>query len=325
VRTNSVGISVGGYVFLSTAGITLHVTDSIVMDNHVGSGGGIQAIGGTVLVVRVHFEANSAQNQAGAIGLQRDSILTVQGSAFIANRAPKGSAIWLSANDRAAITNSIFRDNVATETGGAIACAPTATLSIELTSFFDSTSPELGAALYLDRPLSVKILHSTFEPLQDGSGTVFLAGRLAGCREHPCSPGQRCSYANYSITCTQCDASTQSSEGLQCTSCGAGTHPNAERTGCEICAGNEHSLFGMCEPCPDGLVADNDHIGCSECGVHRTAVASTGQSKDCGCAEGYYDEADSVHICFRDGARASTALLVHACSHLNSGFCVHRL
>lgn len=279
--------------------------------------------------------------------IQMGVTVVVKNSEFKANRSPVGGAIAIWGESTLMIERSSFRDNSVSHQFGGDISAEMSTLTIEDCAFFDGSAPGVGASLYLNRLSSIKILHSTFSPMVDSGDqqTVFIAGRLGGCNEHPCSPGQQCSYLNYSLACQPCDETTQSSEGLQCTSCEAGTQPNLDRTGCEPCSGNEYSAFGMvgnrltlqvfmkkhlsrqtpdnnrnsineknlfgqCEPCPDSLVVDAEHIGCTECGVHRTAVAIPGQSsKTCDCAEGFYDEAESVHVCFRDGECASSLLV----------------
>ena len=171
--------------------------------------------------------------------------------AFVANRAPRGGAVCVGEGSSATFAKSLFRDNVATVTGGADIAVQAATLTVESTAFEGGTGPGYGASLHLDRPSFLKILHSTFNPMLDGAATVFLAGRLAGCNEHPCAAGNKCSYANYSLTCTPCDEVTVSSGGLQCVSCDAGTGPNANQTACVACANASFSAFGVCQACAD--------------------------------------------------------------------------
>jgi hypothetical protein len=279
-------------------------------------GGGVwlDGAGQTGSLTRVKFEGNeAAKGGGGGLMIHLGATASVTNCEFVANRAPMGGAMHLtsagtssgnSAGNIVTVKGSVFRDNSATSQFGGDIMVELSTITIEDCAFFGASAPGMGASLHLNSPASVKILNGTFSPFIDigTQQTVYLAGRLAGCNEHPCSPGEQCSYLNYSLTCQPCDETSQSSEGLQCTSCGAGTQPNVDRTGCEACVGNTHSEFGMCELCPDSLVVDEDHIGCSDCGVHRTAVAVAGQSsKECGCADGFYDAVDTVHVCFRDG------------------------
>lgn len=140
----------------------------------------------------MRLEANEAPKTGGSIFVEGADI-SVDSCAFIANVAPIGAAIFLGENSGATVTNSFFQDNVATQVGGADIAALLSTISIEGSEFVGGTGPGVGAALHIDRPFSVKILHSTFSPLMDGADTVFLAGRLGGCNEHPCNPGQACS------------------------------------------------------------------------------------------------------------------------------------
>lgn len=78
-----------------------------------------------------------------------------------------------------------------------------------------------------------------------------------------------------------------------------GKGPNADQSDCQPCNGDNHSSFGVCIPCPLGLIVDDDKGGCSPCGVHRTAV-STGKNSQssCGCQDEYFNSTKKNIVCF---------------------------
>eukprot|EP01047_Picozoa_sp_COSAG01_P110525 COSAG01_NODE_39347_length_477_cov_2.650794_1_plen_77_part_10 len=62
------------------------------------------------------------------------------------------------------------------------------------------SAQSLGSQVYFDCGATCKsprIAFSVFQP--DLSSKVYIGGALAGCREHPCSPGHLCDYTNYSL------------------------------------------------------------------------------------------------------------------------------
>ena len=197
--------------------------------------------------------------------------------------------MYVGEGSSATFAKSLFRDNVATVLGGADIAVQAATLTVESTAFEGGTGPGYGASLRLDRPSFLKILHSTFNPMLDGAATVFLAGRLAGCNEHPCAAGNKCSYANYSLTCTPCDEATVSSGGLQCVSCGAGTGPNANQTACVACANASFSAFGVCQACADSKEPNEVGTACQKCAAGRTG--KLGRCNE--CMSGFYALAEN--------------------------------
>lgn len=126
-----------------------------------------------------------------------------------------------------------------------------------------------------------------------------------GCELHPCDPGHSCEYTNYSLSCHHCTAFTHSSDGIMCIACPEGTGPSADRSTCTPCKGNNHSLSGVCVPCPLTLVPDEHNVECVQCDPRQTAVVPHGTDRDgsetrrvCGCADGFTNATASYTICF---------------------------
>lgn len=94
----------------------------------------------------------------------------------------------------------------------------------------------------LDQMGLVKITNTIFTPFTPVNGrSIVLAGVLGGCLQHPCDPGQACTYINYSLSCSPCSQYTASEDGLECHACGPGTGPRSDSTGCEPCPAGQVS------------------------------------------------------------------------------------
>ena len=131
----------------------------------------------------------------------------------------------------AQIDQSVFEENSARGQGAAIHTTGSGWAVEVIGSTFLNNVADIGGALYLREPASVKIVETTFTPFVDGSATVFISGRLGGCAEHPCDPGFSCSYDKYSITCTPCEFPLVSTDGLSCVACLAGSGPRLPSRG----------------------------------------------------------------------------------------------
>eukprot|EP01046_Picozoa_sp_COSAG06_P022113 COSAG06_NODE_1694_length_8699_cov_57.094767_1_plen_2376_part_10 len=250
------------------AGVQARVSDSIIARSvSASSFGGAYIMGGGVMFLRVRFEDNEAVATGGGAGMIIDGTGTFASCTFTGNRAAKGAAMYVG-DGSATVSNSLFRDNIATQTGGAIATQGDAVLAITLSEFLGNEAAGDGAALHTTNPLSLKIVDTTFDPFLDGAATVFIAGRLAACVEHPCDLGYACSYDKYSITCTPCEYPLVSADGLSCRSCLAGAGPNAGLTDCTECPGEQYSTFGVCLDPDRGYTSNGDHtaaIDVDEC------------------------------------------------------------
>jgi hypothetical protein len=252
-------------------GAQVHVSDSIIARGwSAESSGGLYNMGGDATFLRVRFEDNEASHNGGAAGFTLDGTGTFESCAFTGNRAVMGGAIYME-DGSVAVSNSLFRDNVATQTGGAIEAAADAALSIELTDFLRNDAAGDGAALHTTNPLSLKIVHTSFSPFLDGAATVFIAGRLGGCAEHPCDSGYACSYDRYSTTCVTCEYPLVSADGLSCGPCPAGSGPNIQLTNCTECADGEYSPLGVCLTTPARWTNNADHtdlVDVDECALN---------------------------------------------------------
>jgi hypothetical protein len=117
----------------------------------------------------------------------------------------------------------------------------------------------LSAHIYAASMASVQVLDTHFEPLVEEEGvSVSISGASSGCEAHPCSLGQKCVYANFSLRCQRCDARTVGLEylpgtnrSIACTSCPPGYGPSADSTRCNQCTAGQYSEFGICGPCPE--------------------------------------------------------------------------
>eukprot|EP01052_Picozoa_sp_SAG31_P005253 SAG31_NODE_228_length_19803_cov_29.496498_8_plen_1566_part_00 len=153
-----------------------------------------------------------------------------------------------------------FTRNFCADGGAAMFVLPGSSLDVEHSIFVNNTAKSLavlGDTLYLQAPQSARILNSTFEPYR-GANTVYLAGQLGTCEQHPCQPGYACRYIKYSLSCVPCVFPTVSRDGLKCEPCEAGYGPNPELTGCLSCDAAKYSQFGVCNEVPAGYISTRD-------------------------------------------------------------------
>jgi len=245
-------------------------------------GGAIEFAGTSIAFYHARFERNTAgtrstsEGQGGAIHMYDSAILTVGFAQFTSNVANKGGAINMIAGCMSVISHSNFVSNRAVGNGGAIAVT-LANVDLGSCTFWDNVAwSSLGAAAHADRPSSIKVVNTTFQPYEEGAATVFIGGRLGGCAEHPCDPGFSCGYERYSIACAPCQEGTYSSTGKTCDTCPSGKDTTGNQQGCTGCSGNDYSDYGVCqscvghasadhsicEPCPYGQIPKPDLTGC---------------------------------------------------------------
>ena len=163
-----------------------------------------------------------------------------------------------------------------------------------------------SSALYAKLPLLIILRAVEYEPFIDGETVVITPGSRRGvlrgsCQEHPCAVGNDCELDRFSLSCSRCTTETYSPNGVKCIACPEGMGSNSDSTGCDMCEGNNHSTFGVCLPCAPALVSSDDRRRCEDCGVHRTAVASVGDTRVCGCDNGYYNASANIHVCYHGG------------------------
>jgi ABC-type branched-subunit amino acid transport system substrate-binding protein len=170
-----------------------------------------------------------------------------------------------------------------------------------------ASTVSFGKLFYALSPTRAYVINSTFQPFDDTLSALISPGASKGslrgsCDEYPCKPGFGCTYINASLLCTPCSATTHSANGIACQLCLSGLGPTHDQTGCAACGGNNHSEFGVCDPCPDGLVVEDNHIGCTKCDGDQTAISTVpGQAHACTCADTFYNVTASLHVCFYNG------------------------
>jgi hypothetical protein len=325
-RTGSVCSESAGLMLSGASTAEIH--SSLFFGNVGSKAGAIVATGSDteLTAVNCHFHSNRGRNvdeSSGAIAVSASALVSLRlvefennlGTAPIAAGAVLASDATLSMAESHTRLNTIQANPHASAGAGGIYSARSsvsiANCTISNNGDVEDAWPStnsFGREFYALLPTNVYVLHSMFKPFNDELSALIVPGASRGylrgsCQEHPCASGFDCSYTNASLSCSPCSVTTYSAEGIECIMCPAGQGPNFDHTGCQQCSGNNYSEFGVCEPCPAGLVADKDSVRCNECGFHRTAVATQDQASRsvCRCAEGFYNESDTVHVCFRDG------------------------
>eukprot|EP01047_Picozoa_sp_COSAG01_P040076 COSAG01_NODE_3349_length_6224_cov_19.144653_1_plen_1296_part_00 len=223
----------GGAIYATTA----HVTISYALfernvahtsSNSNGNGGAIQASGGTLTILYTSFGRNKAGGHNG--------------------RVSYGGAIYATVGVIVRISYASFESNTASKGGDHI---------------YGGAS---GASHHIAK--LIKIVRTTFTPLLDWNKSpgksVNLGGAPMGCEHFPCSTGQKCTYREYSLSCSSCPKGLVGRDGQSCTQCPSGEQPNSNRTQCVKCSGATYSQFGaQCVSCTD--VVDTHHITCTKC------------------------------------------------------------
>ncbi len=165
----------GGGIYASHA---IALTGTQFLSNSSGDGGGVYA-NSTAMLNGVTFQNNSAPGYAGGGlwatgaatvtgglfqnntasfyggGLFSYNQLALTGTLFLGNGSARGGGLYQSLSGNGRIVNALFARNVATET--------------------------LGAALYLNSPSNVQILHTTIASPTLGSGSaIYIATGTVG-------------------------------------------------------------------------------------------------------------------------------------------------
>ena len=239
----------------------------------------------------------------GAVAASGANHVTIRDSVFRANEAPQGATLRISSTLSARITNASI-DEPADEWSSAISA-----FGASVATCLSNPCPIGSSCAFRD--------HSTV-CMQCGPNEISTDGISCAA----CPPGSQPNLNQNE--CTQCESGRASTIGI-CTFCAAGKTSSVDRTGCipcqpgtsrdaeeasecTECESGRASIDGICTLCLAGKISTADRTGCIDCGVHRTAVAVAGQSsKECGCADGFYDAVDTVHVCFRDGERVLLA------------------
>ena len=287
-----------------------------------------QGTGTTVEVDQTVFKLSAAHattsSYAGGMILIKDgATVAVSNSTLLSAKAsgPKAGGAMYVSNAKLAITDSELRDNVqvagttSASGGSGGVYSENSNVALERTAMIDNTAAAIAASTFADHifshsPASIKALDVLYSPYTESQSAMIQPGAVLGslrgsCKEiDPCPDGFFCTYNSYTLTCTPCPGATVSYDGLQCEPCPMGTGPMANRSGCVGCQGSNHSTFGVCLPCSETMVVDDDAKGCHECGMHRTAVAlnaAPGAPRVCGCEDRYINSSQTLHICYADG------------------------
>jgi hypothetical protein len=162
--------------------------------------------------------------------------------------------------------------------------------SFEYVLFVNTPSDTIRAPLVmfqLRSPGKVKIKNTRFEPLFDHRSVVGFTV-LAGCEQFPCKRAQRCSYTNYSLSCTSCPKGTVGMDGIRCTVCAAGTGPTLDQTSCAMCPTKQYSPFGVCQDCTMPSIISGNGTLCSKCEPGKEP--DTNQTQCLKCKAGTYSQ-----------------------------------
>lgn len=143
-------LGTGGAIY-SGGNTSLVVSNSSFGQNTAGCAGAIyNANNGTLIINSSSFTSNRAEYESklgygGAI-MTGNGFLTVKKSTFRYNYALNGGAISINSGTNASIFSTLFYNNHARETGGAISCF--ADLLIDNTTFTSNKADKYGGAFY---------------------------------------------------------------------------------------------------------------------------------------------------------------------------------
>jgi hypothetical protein len=262
-----------------------------------GSGAIASTSGGAVSVTSSTVDNNMGTTPVGAGAiLATDAAITVTDSLLQNNRvqgnpdAISGSGGIYSDRSSIEVIRSKFVNNFGIRIGDVLAA-------------------DYSDALHSKSPEDVKVIDTQYDPFSDVESVIInpgsYNGRLRGaCLDHPCHPGQECSYADFSLSCAPCSRQTFSPDGIRCIACDSGQGPSEDGTTCIPCAGDNASAFGVCQPCSIQLVVSDDHRSCEECRVHQAATLVGDESTDlrkCGCETGFFNSSTQNIACYYGG------------------------
>jgi hypothetical protein len=134
--------------------------------------GAIQLIGQNNTIESCHFINNSNPNVGGAITVESNVISLVSNSNFTGNVASRGGAVSIAANSNITFLQSVFVNNSAQNSGGAVFSAGTTFISNS--TFQDNNSGGKGGALSVV-PMIVVTPPLALIPLGLGFGVGVLA------------------------------------------------------------------------------------------------------------------------------------------------------
>eukprot|EP01043_Picozoa_sp_COSAG02_P003592 COSAG02_NODE_89_length_38500_cov_61.646910_4_plen_2440_part_00 len=335
-RGNFGGSRSGSHV--SSAGVSVWLGSSVALHaclferNHGETAADLiaEGVGTTALVDQTAFKLSAAHvttsSYAGGVLLVEDgAAATIANSTFMFAQAsgPKAAGALFVSDATLTVTDSELRSNrqvagtTQTSAGAGGIYSENANVDLQRTSLIENIAAETDSTAFADQvfshhPVAIKALDVLYEPYIESQSAMIQPGAVLGslrgsCKEvDPCPAGYSCTYDRYALTCEPCPGATISVDGLSCSPCPMGTGPMTNKSGCLTCQGSNYSAFGVCLPCSETLVVDQDHKGCHECGVHRTAVVvdgstASGAQRFCACEDRYINSSEILHICYADG------------------------
>ena len=202
--------SAGGGVYMRTSSAT--VIDSSFENNQGSSGGGLYIKDGTA---EISLTAVSITGNAGANGgalYNKNSSITVLDSTFSSNEATKGGAWFSYLNGDATITNTVFLENTATDSGGAANIRSNSTVDFINCTFdtniADSDCDGIGGSGAIDIASSTVTLEDPIicvnlvcDVIEDFSASEpVIVGDIIGCSTGlgACCGGEACWEMDYS-------------------------------------------------------------------------------------------------------------------------------
>jgi hypothetical protein len=277
-------------------------------------------LGPVLQLVSCLFENLQAQESGGAIYAESSNVY-IEHCEFAHCVSQTGGVMMAIGGDhvptRIVIKASVFRNNRAFDTAGTTDKGTGGALQLRnadmicLNSTFrdnqaeDDTDIQLLSGDAANVMTSVRIVFqgTVIEPYDPFDSVRLVAAVVLSCEQWPCSPGQRCTTRRQSLACQECPEGTFGADGLDCETCPPGHEPNANKTACVACTGNEISQFGICEPCPSTRVPRlPDRHECVTCPDRMRPGNESADFEDnsiCYCAKGYYNATQrGLYTCF---------------------------
>ena len=309
-------------------GGAMSIQGSLLTDSRAKFGGALSVGGGRLSIRQSSIVNNSALGgYGGAIFVDYGGHVEIQTSSLAGNTAHDGSAIHVNLGTLDVLGSSIAQNTAYFPSGCAIHVVgaqlhrlPVASVDIRDSGFADNKVEDgsTSIAVVAESPKRFKLYNTSFQPFEVGSVSLNV---IAGCGLYPCDPGQSCHYEKFSILCTDCPPGTISPDGSSCTWCKAGTGPNANRTVCDRCTGNDYSSTGICAPCPPNQIVSANGAACIDC----PGDYHIGREGRCVCDTGSYDASTrriDCHEQTRFSEVADTAAAVSSTECLPCGPCI---
>ena len=129
IFSGNTSTSSGGAFYCSNSSMAT-LTDCVFEGNSGGNGAGLTCHVAEATLVRVLFAGNESSGIGAAIFCTDHSVVTVAESAFLGNSAVGGGAIRLGSYSQCGVQSATFWGNSASESGGALSCGNTSTVTL---------------------------------------------------------------------------------------------------------------------------------------------------------------------------------------------------